>query len=233
MKKYIVPILLCLLFAGLCSYQNFNKTAVPDEAKIKCFEKNLIQQPDRITCGPTCATMILRYYSKNVTLDEVKKLTYTEWIKFQDGTNFGMTAPDSIRQALHQSGVPANLRRGNIYELKKSISEGKPVIVLLRSGQETWHYCVVISYDDEGFNLADPGYKEARFINKQQFINSWQFTHNMSGTKCGYECAICKGTGKYYGVLQCDACAGKGTLDPLVFGLRAIEVYKNTMIVPK
>lgn len=233
MKKYILPVLLCVLFASLFSYQSFNKIAIPDKAKIVGFEKYLMLQPDHITCGPTSATMVLHYYSKNVTLDEIKKLTYTEWIKFQDGTNFGMTAPDSIRQALHRSGVPANLRRGNIYELQKAISEGKPVIVLLRSGKETWHYCVVISYDDEGFVLADPGQKETRFINKQQFINSWKFTHSMNGEKCGYECAICKGTGKYYGVLQCDVCAGKGTLDPIVLGLRAIEVYSNSMIVPK
>ena len=233
MKKYILLVLLCLLFAGLFSYHSFNKTAVPDEAKIVDFEKHIMEQPDHITCGPTSATMVLHYYSKSVTLDTVKKLTYTEWVKFQDGTNFGMTAPDSIRQALHRSGVPANLRRGNIYELKKAIYEGKPVIVLLRSGKETWHYCVVIGYNENGFNLADPGYGEARFINKETFINSWKFTHSMNGTKCGYECVICKGTGKYFELIQCDACAGKGTLDPIVLGLRAIEIYSNTMIVPK
>lgn len=233
MKKYILPVFLCVVFAALFSYQSFNRIVIPDAAKIENFEKHIIEQPDQITCGPTSATMVLHYYSKDISLAEVTKLTYTEWIKFHDGTNFGMTAPDSIRQALHRSGVPARLRRGNIYELKKAISEGKPVIVLLRSGKETWHYCVVISYNDEGFVLADPGYGEARFINKDTFINSWKFTHSMNGEKCGYECVICKGTGKYFEVLQCDACAGKGTLDPIVLGLRAIEIYSNTMIVPK
>lgn len=232
MKKYILPILVCLIFTGLFSYQSFHKLVVPDKANLD-FKKHLLKQPDHITCGPTSATMVLHYYSKSITLNEVKKLTYTEWIKFANGTNFGMTAPDSIRHALHRSGVPASVCRGNVYKIKKAIFEGKPVIVLLRSSKETWHYCVVISYNNEGFILADPSYGTTIFINKQQFMDSWKFTHNMHGEKCGYECAICQGTGKYFQTLQCDACAGKGTLDPIILGLRAMEVYSNSMIVPK
>lgn len=218
---------------SMFSFQSFNKVPVPVAAKIEKFNQFMLQQPDHISCGPTSATMVLHYYNKNVSLAEVTKLTYTEWIKFQSGKNFGMTAPDSIRQALHRSGVPASVRRGNIYELKKYISEGKPVIVLLRSGKETWHYCVAIEYDEKNIVLANPSDGQRFAMTHQQFINSWRFTHDMYGNDCGYTCLVCSGTGKYHGIIQCDACAGKGTLDPLVLALRVAEIYSNTMIVPK
>jgi predicted double-glycine peptidase len=233
LKKYLFPVVLIAIFVGLFSFQSLNRTPAPPIYNIDGFEKHIIAQPDNITCGPTSATMILRYYSKDVTLDEVKKEALTEWFRFKDGTNFGMTAPDALRVALHKFGVKSRVRRGNVGQLKKFISEGKPVIVLVRSSNTTWHYCVVYAYDEEGVHLGDPGRGQSRYINTKTFVNCWKFSHDMNGEKCNFECPVCDGVGRYAGVIQCDICSGKGTLDPMILALRAADIHGYTMIVPE
>lgn len=233
MKKFILPTILIAIFIGFFSFQSLNKTPPPSEYKIEGFEKHILEQPDGITCGPTSATMILHYYSKDVTLDEVKKEAMTEWFRFKDGTNFGMTAPDALRVALHKFGVKSRVRRGNIGELKKYVSQGTPVIVLVRSSNTTWHYVVVYGYNEEEVIVGDPGYGHSRVILTERFINCWRFSHDMNGNKCQFECPACGGEGKYVGVIQCDICSGKGSLDPLVLALRAADIHSFTMIVPE
>lgn len=233
MKKFILPTILIAVFVGFFSFQSMNKTPPPPEYKIEGFETHIIEQPDGITCGPTSATMILHYYSKDVTLDEVKKEAMTEWFRFNDGTNFGMTAPDALRVALHKFGIKSRVRRGNIGELKRYISQDIPVIVLVRSSNTTWHYCVAYGYNEEEITLGDPGYGHTRVIPTERFANCWRFSHDMNGKKCKFECPACNGEGKYVGVIQCDICSGKGSLDPLVLALRAADIHSFTMIVPE
>jgi len=233
LKKYVLPLILLILLGGLFSFQKLSQTPAPPKHTIVGFENYVMEQPDGITCGPTSATMLLHYYSKDVTLDEVKKEALTEWIRFKDGTNFGMTAPDALRVAIHKKGVEARVRRGNIGELKRYVSQNKPVIVLVRSSNTTWHYCVVVGYNEDEVMLADPGYGFIRAINTDRFINCWKFTHDMNGNKCNFECPACGGSGKYFGIIQCDICSGKGTLDPMVLALRAADIHSNTMIVPE
>lgn len=232
MKEYLLSAVLIAIFVGLFSFQSLNRTPAPSTHRLDNFEKYIIAQPDGITCGPTSATMLLRYYSKDVTLDEVKKESLTEWIKFPDGTNFGMTAPDALRVALHKFGVKSRVRRGHVGQLKQFISEGKPVIVLVRSSKTTWHYCVAYGYDETTIRLADPGSGIIRCMPISTFINCWKFTHDMHGDICSLECPACGGSGKYVNILQCDVCSGKGTIDPLVLALRAVDIHSYMMIVP-
>jgi predicted double-glycine peptidase len=233
LKKYIIPVILMVIFAGFFSFQSFNRSPAPPTYKIDEFEKYIIAQPDSITCGPTCGTMLLNYYSKNVSLDEVKKESLTEWFRFDDGKNFGMTAPDALRVSLHKFGLKSRVRHGNVGQLKKYISEGKPVIVLLRSSNTTWHYCVAFAYDETTIRLGDPGSGHARSMTIETFVKCWKFTHDMHGQKCDFECVACGGKGRYMNLMQCDLCSGKGSLDPLVLALRAADIHSYTMIVPE
>jgi len=232
LKEYLLPAAMIAIFIGLFSFQSFNETPSPSTHNIHEFEKYILTQPDHITCGPTSVTMLLRYYSKNVTLDEVKKETFTEWFRFKDGTNFGMTAPDALRVALHKFGVESRVCRGNISQIKKFISEGKPVIVLVRSSNTTWHYFVVFGYDEKDIRIGDPNLGLSRHMPIPTFLNCWKFSHDMIGNKCNFECPVCDGSGKYFNILQCDLCSGKGVIDPMVLALRAADIHSYTMIVP-
>lgn len=197
----------------------------------------LLEQPDQITCGPTSATMLLKSYGIDASLEDVKDKTKTEWFKY-DGNSIGMTFPECIPIALKSYGLSARKTRGSLKKVKNLVSQGRPPIVLVRSGVKTWHYVVVIGYTEELVIVADPGYGQRREMTTDDFVGSWDFSTNMRGESMDQECGVCKGTGKWtennFGPLSsCEMCSGTGVAtDVLVELLRAAGVYPNTMIVP-
>jgi predicted double-glycine peptidase len=86
------------------------------------------------------------------------------------------------------------------------ISENRPSIVLVRSGEYTWHYVVAIGYDEEGITVADPGWGMRRTLKNEHFHGTWSFATDMSGEE---------------------------SKDKIVAGLLSLaEVHPFTMIVP-
>jgi len=196
-----------------------------------------LEQPDQITCGPTSAAMLLRSYGIDVSLEDVKEKSKTEWFKY-DGESIGMTSPEYIPIALKSHGLPARKTRGSVQKVKSLVIQGRPPIVLLRSGTKTWHYVVVIGYTETTIIVADPGHGQRRTMATEAFVGSWDFTTDMTGESVEAPCKVCKGTGKWtkgdFGPLSsCEICSGTGVAtDVLVELLRMAEVYPKTMIVP-
>ncbi len=196
------------------------------------------KQPDGITCGPTSALMVLRAYGKNVTLEQVKRASNTQWFEYH-GKPIGMTSPDCLPMALSKYGVPAYLLVGNFDILRHYVSSGKPVIVLLRSGVTYWHYVVVVGYDRKDVIIADPGWGTERRMPINQFLGAWSFKMDMYGNAVVDACSTCGGTGywmdKRYGPFAiCEICNGRGEkIDYLSKLLSSAEVQPMTMIIPK
>jgi len=94
-----------------------------------------------------------------------------------------MTAPDYIPVILKEYGVSAKLRYGRLGKVKHYVSQDRPVIVLLRSGYQTWHYVVVIGYDAEKIIVADPGYGQIEEMPNDHFFMAWDFSGDMDGEK--------------------------------------------------
>lgn len=176
----------------------------PESYEIDGFE--CLRQPDGITCGPTSIVMVLQRYRKSATIDEVKDETKTQWLIYE-GKSIGMTSPEYMPIALSHFGVSARKRRGYVNRLKYYVSQDRPCIVLLRSGEYTWHYVVVVGYDEKYIHVADPGSGRREKMKLQHFEASWKFEANMYGQLLGS--------------------------DWLNSVLRAAEVYPYTMIVPK
>ena len=176
----------------------------PDEYTIP-FD-TVIAQPDDITCGPTSATMILHHYGhKGVTVDETKALTKTVWFTYRT-KDIGMTSPDYLPIAMRKLGVPSQMKYGSIDTLKHDVSEGRPVIALVRSSETTWHYIVVRGFTQEKMLIADPGGGELYEMPLEKFVGCWSWNTDMDGTVCkdDYLCTL----------------------------LRAAEVYPYTYIAP-
>ena len=95
---------------------------------------SLLEQPDEITCGPTSATMVLKYYGIDANIDEVKKLTRTTWYTYKQ-KDYGMTAPVMISIALNHYGLNSVMKTGSIKRIKSVVSQNTPCIVLVRSGE--------------------------------------------------------------------------------------------------
>jgi len=177
----------------------------PEKYQIEDFQ--LLEQPDDITCGPTSAAMVLHIYGIEASIEEVKNETKTEWLEYND-EKIGMTSPEYIAIALSNLGVKADLDRGYIERLKHYVSQGRPCIVLLRSGEYTWHYVVVIGFTAEHVIVADPGSDEKlRPILNSHFEGAWSFETNIRGESL--------------------------EIDWINTVLRAVEVYPYMMIVPK
>jgi hypothetical protein len=144
----------------------------------------LIEQPDGITCGPTSTTMLLNYYGIEATVTSVKQRTKTHWFTYK-GEAIGLTLPTYIQVALASYGIETQIETGTIRKLKHYVSEGRLPIVLVRSGQKTWHYVVVIGYDQDNILIADPGWGERRKIATKTFNDAWSFTGNLEGDYFG------------------------------------------------
>lgn len=212
MKKYIAPILLVAALMALVIGRAFIDTDHPDAYENQGFE--YIAQPDNITCGPTSATMLLKYYGKHVTVAQVEEKTRTKWFKWK-GEDIGMTSPDYIEIAMRHFGVPTKMQRGSLNNLKHYVSQGRPCIVNVRSSETTWHYVVVIGYTKEQMILADPGDGTRFVIPVDHFVGCWSFKTDMDGTVCGHPDPLW------------------GQVDPLKELLWAGDVYPYTMIVPE
>ena len=149
-------------------------------------EKHIIQnfplaiQPDAISCGPTSCFMVLSYYKKNSTIEKCKEEARTKWFTYSN-REIGMTTPEYIRKCLNSENLNYSLGRGNLHGIKSRVCKNRPIIVLLRSSQYTWHYVVVIGYDSDYLIIADPGYGKTEYIPNEIFVKSWNFTGDMRG----------------------------------------------------
>lgn len=235
LRKWVMPIVATILLFS-CWFSQDNLRHSYPEVSLIAFTI-LLKQPDSITCGPASTTMVLNRYGIDVELDEVKIKTKTEW--FQYGRNpIGMTTPDFICSAMDSFGIPVKSKRGSIDELKYFISSGRPVIVLIRSGQTTWHYVVVVGYTKDAIVIANPSSGEIEMMKIENFMGSWNFTSNMKGVSIVPKCEFCKGDGKITDInvgplTTCPLCEGRGILpDVLVSFLKLVEIYPKTMIVP-
>lgn len=186
------------------SLQDFS---YPPEHSIPDFP--LLAQPDQITCGPTCVAMLLMKYNKAVSLDDVKKETKTEILRWE-GQPIGGTTPEYIEVALVHFGVEADLKGATLDRLKYYVSQDRPCIVLVRSGELTWHYVVVVGYDEKNLEIADPAGGQRYKITTQQFMGAWRFETDMDGNEMTGEMA-----------------------DLLLFLMRTSEARSQTLIVPK
>jgi len=203
MKKRLTIAVVLMFGVLVCTIQTL-RFPHPESYEIEGVK--YLRQPDGITCGPTSATMVLQRYGKDVTLTEVKEKTKTQWFQYE-GKSIGMTSPEYIPIALGHFGVSARYRRGYVGRLKHYVSQDRPCIVLLRSGEYTWHYVVVVGYDEKYIYVADPGTGRREKMKVLHFEASWKFEANMRGE-----------------LLESDW---------LNSVLRAAEVYPYTMIVPK
>lgn len=201
---------------------------VPDQYCINNLKA--IHQPDDISCGPTSIAMLLDYYNIDKTIDEIKSHTITEWLTLND-KKIGMTDPKQMGVALKECGLKSMSERGTLDRLKEVISKNKPIIALLRSGQYTWHYIVVIGYNENNITIIDPIDGKIN-IDIIKFEQAWKFTHDMDGIDYRVNCPVCNGTGKTKLIqAQCDVCFGAGKmLDWSLYLAFFAEIPPNLMI---
>lgn len=145
----------------------------------------LAEQPDNITCGPTSALMVLRYYGIEASLSDVKKKTKTVWYT-SHGVDFGMTAPALVQEALNSYGLNVRLDYAGMDRLKNIVAHGKPCIVLVRSGEWNWHYVVVVGYERDVIYFANPSNGKIERLLVDEFEKAWNWRGDLLGRDCSW-----------------------------------------------
>jgi ABC-type bacteriocin/lantibiotic exporter with double-glycine peptidase domain len=183
-KKDYGTLFLLILSIFIVYFCGIQERIHPKEHTIN-FQQTL-QQPDDISCGPTSAAIILNHYNKNTTIDQVKEYTNTVWFSYHE-KDIGMTSPDYLVKALNKLGVEANLKYGNLDILKHYIAQNKPCIVLVRSGEKSWHYLVVYGFTENKISVSDPGNNTLYDMTTEQFLGCWSWTQDMHNNLCNNE----------------------------------------------
>ena len=106
------------------------------------------------TCGPACLWMLLKYIGTSATEEDVVKACET--------TEIG-TTPLQLVKGSKVFGFDADaFKNEDIDDLKYSLKNGKPVIVLLDPGilyggiQGFGHFVVITGFDNNNITYHDP-----------------------------------------------------------------------------
>jgi ABC-type bacteriocin/lantibiotic exporter with double-glycine peptidase domain len=121
-------------------------------------------QLDSYSCGAQSVYMILSYYDKDKTLNEIKEsLNTTE----SDGTDTKQILNYLVDNKLE---VQIN-EKGAISSIQNAIDNGYPVLITVDDGD---HWVVVYGYSNDGIFVVDSS--RSRFLNQWgygEFIKRW------------------------------------------------------------
>ena len=123
------------------------------------------------------------FYNLDVSVNDVKKITKTVWYNWS-GRDVGMTSPNFMTYALKHFGFNSKMKYGKIIDLKHTISNGKPCIVLVRSGEWNWHYVLTCGYDAEYIFFANPTTGEIEGLSTDEFYSAWSWNSDLRGRTC-------------------------------------------------
>jgi len=121
-------------------------------------------QLDSYSCGAQCVYMILSYYNKDKTLNEIKEsLNTTE----TDGTD-----TKQILNYLISNGLDVQINgKGALSSIQVAIGNGYPVLITV---DDEDHWAVVYGYSNDGIFVLDSS--RSRFLNQWgdgEFIKRW------------------------------------------------------------
>ena len=158
-----------------------------------------LRQSKDYDCGAIVIQGVLEYYGFDVREDKIIKLA---------GTRKKATQVRNIARVLDKYGLKAKARKFTLSEVKKFISKGYPVILVLQAWTdknktkwENWtninpkkdlvevdwsddwkdgHYVVAIGYDKNKMYFEDPGSVFKEYLTFDELMKRW---HDVGGNK--------------------------------------------------
>lgn len=129
---------------------------IPKFSKKRYLSKFIITQKNRIDiqnnyeCSAFSTAYVLRHFGIQTNGEEIYKI-------IPNKSETGLVYPKGIIKLLTKQGFKATYRIGNIFELKKEVSKGIPVIVFIKAFKDKsyLHFVPVVGYDEESIYIAE------------------------------------------------------------------------------
>src|SRR3989338_2865142 len=126
----------------------------------------------RYYCGPASLAGVMNFYGVSVTEEEIAKEVYNPKLS-------GTLSMDILIYA-RTKGFDALYYKGNMEDIKKYISMGKPVILFLDLGYFFYpvrHYIVATGYNDKmGYLIAHSGVEKDKIFSYKEIQSAWEKT---------------------------------------------------------
>src|SRR3972149_2105951 len=127
---------------------------------------------ERYHCGPSSLARVMNLYGISGSEEDIAKEIYNPKL-------IGTLSIDMLQYA-RAKGFNASYHKGNIEEIKKEISAGRPVILFLDLGYSFYpvrHYIVAIGYDDaRGYLIAHSGIEKDKTFSYKEIQTAWERT---------------------------------------------------------
>lgn len=147
-------------------------------AEIRQERDNPVVMIDNVTffsqedyqCGPSSLAGVLNYWGIAVTPEEIAHDIFSEKAR-------GTLTADMVIYA-QKKGLSATQYKSGLPDLKRNLSSGYPVIILVDYGMffyQANHFMVVVGYNDMGV-FANSGIHKNRFIPENSLLKSWEKT---------------------------------------------------------
>lgn len=121
-------------------------------------------------CGPASLAGVMNYWNAGITPDEIAKEIYSK--------PAGGTLDVDMVIYPQRKGMLAEQYLGGMYDLRKNIDAGYPLVVLVDYGfwvLQSNHFMVIIGYNERGV-IANSGKEKAVFIAEKDFLKTWERT---------------------------------------------------------
>ena len=119
------------------------------------------------TCGAAALTMVLRYWSEDVSQDDVARALVRPELHGIAGSR--------LAEFARGRGFEAVTYRGDMAQLRDFVGKGRPLIVAWHLGGTRYHDVVVIGFDEArgAILVNDPAAGPARAVSVVKFEKRW------------------------------------------------------------
>ncbi|MBI3399063.1 MAG: C39 family peptidase [Deltaproteobacteria bacterium] len=172
-KGMVFAIPLYILLYGCAPDADVIKDDIYKNSQAYFYINNIPFFPQqRYYCGPASLASVMNFYGISVSEQEIAKEIYIPKLN-------GALGVDMLNYA-RAKGFNALYYKGNIEEVKKEISSGRPVILFLDLGYSFYpvrHYIVAIGYNDKtGYLIAHSGAEKDKTFSYREIQTAWEKT---------------------------------------------------------
>ncbi|MEW6585844.1 MAG: C39 family peptidase [Nitrospirota bacterium] len=143
---------------------------LPEPKDVHLIRNVPFYEQEAYQCGPASLSNVLNYWGIRVTPEQIAEEIFSKSAR-------GTLTIDMILYA-QRAGLRAEQYRGDIGDIKKKISGGFPLIVLVDYGFSFYkqhHFMVIVGYAEQGV-IVHSGKTREKLIPWNDFMKTWEKT---------------------------------------------------------